>query len=399
MAGRVSILVVSLDPSIREPLCPLHADAGPLRVVCVDSVAAALTHSAVDLVLVDAQVPDALTGWSLLTGLGSVVGICRGAWPGPHPPGEVLEPDDLLSALVAHGAGALAGSDRHALDLALANEELEAFAHSAAHDLRTPLRTIHSFLEMLMADLEGQLDAPQLGLFGRVTGAADRLGQLLDALLRHARVRRTEIQRLPVDLAPPVRRLFDELRACEPHRSAALTVAAELCAEGDPTLLELAIHNLVSNAWKFTRGRPETRIQVGRHASGSFFVRDNGVGFESHRAARLFRPFNRLHRQSEFEGTGLGLATVMQVVRRHHGWVRASSRVGVGSVFSFGLYGDGGLPLPGAACRESPATSWVTRSSTTPSGVTCVCALSPRPAGPPGLAPCEMSPPVGPAQS
>lgn len=221
-----------------------------------------------------------------------------------------------------------------------ANAELEAFSSSVAHDLRAPLRGISGFSTALLEDVGATLDAQATGHLGRIVGAARRMDEIIDALLALARVSRTAPRREPVDLSRIAREVVAELAAASPARVVDAVIADDLTAQGDPVLVRQLLVNLLANAWKFTGRRASARIELGREeADGEvvFFVRDDGAGFDMALSDRLFMPFRRLHRATEFEGTGLGLATVQRIVRRHGGRIWAEGAVGQGATFRFTL--------------------------------------------------------------
>ncbi len=224
--------------------------------------------------------------------------------------------------------------------LEVANRELEAFAYSVSHDLRAPLRAIDGFSQALLEDNLGQLDAAGQDYLRRVRQGAQQMGQLIDALLLLSRVTRQEVSRQSVDLSAVAAIAAQALRVSDPGRKVAVTVQPGLVVTGDPHLLEILLTNLVGNAWKFTRHQPAARIELGLaliEGECVYFVRDNGAGFNPQYAAKLFRPFQRLHSQSEFEGTGIGLATVQRVVQRHGGRVWAEGWPGAGATVYFVL--------------------------------------------------------------
>jgi PAS domain S-box-containing protein len=221
-----------------------------------------------------------------------------------------------------------------------ANKELEAFSYSVAHDLRAPLRIIDGFSQALEEDCADKLDAKGLEHLARVRASATRMTQLIDGLLALSHVMRGEIVREPVDLSRIASQSAAELRQSDPDRRVTVTIADGLVCQGDARLLAAALDNLVGNAWKFTSKRPEARIEVGEMGLDRgrvFFVRDNGVGFDSTHAAKLFGVFQRLHSYREFEGTGIGLATVHRIIRRHGGTIWAEGAVGCGATFYFTL--------------------------------------------------------------
>ncbi len=226
-------------------------------------------------------------------------------------------------------------------ELEAANKELEAFSYSVSHDLRAPLRSIDGFSQALLEDYADKLDAQGQDTLRRVRAAAQRMAELIDGLLTLSRVTRSELRREIVDLTKLAQGVVEELERSDPHRPLEVAIAKGLAAHGDPRLLRGALQNLLGNAWKFTSRKPQARIEFGwsNHAdgNGAFFVRDNGDGFDMAYANKLFAPFQRLHRQSEFPGTGIGLATVQRVILRHGGRIWAEGTVGQGATFYFTL--------------------------------------------------------------
>ena len=224
--------------------------------------------------------------------------------------------------------------------LEAANRELEAFAHSVSHDLRAPLRGIDGWSLALLEDNGGQLDAQGRKHLDRVRSEAQRMGRLIDDLLHLSRVSRTEMMVRPVDFTALAGTIVARLKEANPGRPIEFLVAPRLTCTGDVRLLEIALTNLLANAVKFTAPRNPARIEFGQDQGESpctFFVRDNGVGFDMAYARMLFAPFQRLHKTSEFPGTGIGLATVQRVIRRHGGRIWAESQVGMGATFYFTL--------------------------------------------------------------
>jgi light-regulated signal transduction histidine kinase (bacteriophytochrome) len=233
----------------------------------------------------------------------------------------------------------------HALRLANAsaqeaNRELEAFCYSVAHDLRAPLRSIDGFSQALLEDCADKLDAAGTTYLGYVRESAQLMAQLIDALLSLSRLSRTELRPEPVDLAAVAQAILVQLRREQPNRSIELVAPAEIPVFGDARLLRIVLDNLLGNAWKYTRHCTHARIELGQttQAEGPvYFVRDNGAGFNMAYADKLFAVFQRLHAVDEFEGTGIGLATVQRIVHRHHGSVWAEGEVGSGATFYFTL--------------------------------------------------------------
>lgn len=225
-------------------------------------------------------------------------------------------------------------------ELELANRELEAFSYSVSHDLRAPLRSIDGFSQALLEDYADKLDGPGVDSLRRVRGASQRMGQLIDDLLELSRMTRSEVRREPVDLSALARAIAADLRARQPERQVKFRIADGLVAEGDPQLLRVVLMNLLGNAWKFTAKQERAAIEfdvVRRDGKPVYFVRDDGAGFDMAYAGKLFGAFQRLHAVTEFEGTGIGLATVQRIVHRHGGRVWAKGEVGKGATFSFTL--------------------------------------------------------------
>lgn len=227
-------------------------------------------------------------------------------------------------------------------ELAELNQELEAFGYSIAHDLRAPLRAINGFSSALLEDLGPTLDEQGKKYLGFVVENADRMAQLIDGLLELSRIQRGELQTSEVDLSALSRGILASLEASDPAHRVMSRVDDGLVARGDERLLTALLQNLIGNAWKFSRDRQGARIELGKRGSSSsptFFVRDNGAGFDMAHAHRLFSPFQRLHSAAEYEGTGIGLATVQRIVRRHGGKVWAESSRDCGATFFFTLPG------------------------------------------------------------
>jgi signal transduction histidine kinase len=224
--------------------------------------------------------------------------------------------------------------------LNVSNQELEAFCYSVSHDLRSPLRSIDGFSQALLEDLEGTLDESSADHLGRIRAATQRMGALIDDLLNLSRITRTELTSKPVDLSALARTVVADHAAAQPSRTVVTVIADGLEAVGDPRLLRQVFENLIGNAWKFTSKVPEARIEFGAVNEGGetvYFVKDNGAGFDPAYAERLFGVFQRLHAMAEFPGTGVGLAIVDRIVRRHGGRVWADAMVNRGATFYFTL--------------------------------------------------------------
>ena len=226
-------------------------------------------------------------------------------------------------------------------ELQQANAELEAFAYSVSHDLRAPLRAIDGFSRALQDRHAEALNAGARNYLDRVRQSAARMSSLIDALLAMTRMSRVEMRPERIDMTRVARDAVEDLRAGDPEHRVQVDIAAGMFALGDATLVRNLLDNLLGNAWKFTRGRNGARIEM--HSAGAenglreFVVRDNGAGFSQEYATKLFKPFQRLHAASEFEGHGVGLASVRRIVERHGGQVHAEGRVGEGATFGFSL--------------------------------------------------------------
>jgi signal transduction histidine kinase len=226
------------------------------------------------------------------------------------------------------------------VQLEASNRELEAFCYSVSHDLRAPLRGIDGWSLALLEDYRDKLDEKGRQQLERVRADTQRMGQLIDDLLLLSRVTRGPIEHSPVDLTALAQEVAARLQEVEPERRVEFAAQPGLTAQGDARLLEIVLSNLLGNAWKFSGGRPLAQVEFGRTEVDSrpaFFVRDNGVGFDMNYAQKLFGAFQRMHKASEFPGTGIGLATVQRVIQRHGGRVWAEARVDRGATFYFTL--------------------------------------------------------------
>lgn len=225
-------------------------------------------------------------------------------------------------------------------ELQVSNQELEAFSYSVSHDLRAPLRTIDGFSLALQEDFSDVLNDEGRDYITRVRGGVQRMGQLIDALLQLSRVTRSDITRERVDLSQLATNVFRELEVGDPDRKVEWVAQPGVMVEGDPRLLRIALENLIGNAWKFTSKTENPRIEFGtgeRLGKTIYFIRDNGAGFDMQYVERLFTAFQRLHGDRDFKGSGIGLATVSRIIRRHHGINGAESQVGHGAMFYFSL--------------------------------------------------------------
>jgi light-regulated signal transduction histidine kinase (bacteriophytochrome) len=228
------------------------------------------------------------------------------------------------------------------LEARTVNQELESFSYSVSHDLRAPLRGIDGFSQALLEDYHDQIDLDGQDYLNRIRSATQRMGQLIDDLLTLSRVTRIDMHRASVDLSAIAQRLCQEFQQLDSNRSANFTIAPNLIGSGDAHLLQVVLENLLNNAWKFTNSQTRTQIEFGAidqtdSVPTTYFVRDNGVGFDMAFLEKLFKPFQRLHAMHAFPGNGIGLATVQRIIHRHGGQVWAEGWLGQGATFYFTL--------------------------------------------------------------
>jgi signal transduction histidine kinase len=226
------------------------------------------------------------------------------------------------------------------VDLEQKNRELESFSYTVSHDLRTPLRSIQSFTQLLAMRYADALDANGREFLELVIDSSRQMAQRIDDILTLSRVTRAGMNVGPVDLSAMVRLVVAELATSHPGREVECIIAPDAIVSGDDRLLRIVLENLLDNAWKFTSERSPARIEFGVQdgdAGQRYFVRDDGAGFDMAHAGRLFRPFERLHDQSKFPGSGVGLATVQRIIQRHRGQVWAEATAGGGATFYFTL--------------------------------------------------------------
>lgn len=218
--------------------------------------------------------------------------------------------------------------------------ELDTFSYSVSHDLRAPLRSLDGFSHALVEDYGGKFDAEGNKYLERIRANSQYMGRLIDALLLLSRVSRNDLQKRNLDLSGMATEVIAEIQAADPRRTPEVAIEPGLVAYGDPHLMRIAVENLLHNAWKYTSQRPDARLAFGQTAQNGgseYFVRDNGVGFDMIYADKLFTAFQRLHAESEFPGTGIGLATAYRIVLRHGGKMRVEAEVGKGATFYFSL--------------------------------------------------------------
>jgi light-regulated signal transduction histidine kinase (bacteriophytochrome) len=253
----------------------------------------------------------------------------------------------ITMALANTRARAMALAERMTRDLQKsydqlqqAHAEMESFSYSVSHDLRAPLRSIDGFSYALLEEEGNQLDATGKDYLRRIRAASQRMSALIDAMLGLARLSRSELRRQDVNLSAKVREIVERLQQMQPERRVEVIIEEDVLAHADVQLIRSALENLLGNAWKFTGKTSAARIEFGtlkRDDKTVYFVKDNGVGFDMAYAGKLFGPFQRLHTSEEFDGTGIGLATVHRIISRHGGRVWAESTVGEGAIFYFTL--------------------------------------------------------------
>jgi len=261
--------------------------------------------------------------------------------------GDFTEEDEaLLSQLASIVSLALShieartGAERRAIELAAANAELESFSYSVSHDLRAPLRSLDGFSQALIEDYADKIDEQGKDYLNRIRSASQRMGMLIDDILKLSRATRGEMHVEAVNLSDIAQSIADELHAGQSNRVVEFVIQPDVMAQGDASLLRIALENLLGNAWKFTSKHASARIEfAATHVEDetTYYVRDDGVGFDMAYAEKLFGAFQRLHTVEEFPGTGIGLALVQRIVRRHGGRVWAEGEVERGATIYFTL--------------------------------------------------------------
>ncbi len=260
-----------------------------------------------------------------------IVGVVRDITAQRHAEAEVRQLNTELEGRVR----------QRTAELERANQNLESFTYSVSHDLRAPLRALNGFSDALVEDCGDRLGDTGRGYAGRIQAASERMAVLIDDLLHLSRVSRADLAVQPLDLSALVGAVAAELRSRDPDRRVRFTIQEDVRVAADRNLIRTVVQNLVENAWKFTAPRDTATIEFGASPAEDervcCFVRDNGAGFDPAYGGKLFQPFQRLHAVSEFPGTGIGLASVRQIVERHGGRVWAEGRVGEGATFYFTL--------------------------------------------------------------
>jgi len=235
---------------------------------------------------------------------------------------------------------ALSELEQSSARLAATNKELETFSYSVSHDLRSPLRSIYGFSQALLEDYSDKLDENGQDYLKRLRGASQKMGELIDGLLKLSRLTRSEMHAEPVDLSALAEEIATRLQEMRQGHRAKFIIDKGLTANGDPQLLRVLLENLLGNAWKFTGKTPHAKIEFGttrNNGKKTYFVKDNGAGFDMTYADKLFGAFQRLHDGTEFPGIGIGLATVQRIINRHGGTIQAEGAVGKGATFYFTL--------------------------------------------------------------
>jgi len=229
---------------------------------------------------------------------------------------------------------------KRTIDLEASNKELETFSYSIAHDLRTPLRAITSFSQILQENIKEQLDSENLEFLSRIIAAGKNMSQLIDDILELSRITRSSIRFASVNLSKIANEIVSQLKLSDPYKEVQWHVKNNIMVSGDLQLLKIALQNLIENAWKYTRDTSPALIELGVEKNESeiaYYIKDNGIGFDMGYQTKLFRPFHRLHSLHEYEGTGIGLATFQRIIQRHGGRVWAKAQKDQGATFYFTL--------------------------------------------------------------
>lgn len=253
---------------------------------------------------------------------------------------RLIELDDARRQIKEENENLAQRVDERTAELKAANQELDSFAYAVSHDLRAPLRAMAGFSQALIEDYGDQLSGDARTYLNQISIASLRMGDLIDGLLVLSRSTRTEMHHDNIDLSHMANNILAELARADPQREVAYEVAPDLNVRGDARMVDAVMRNLLGNAWKYTSNTQQASIRVyAERNNGNHFlcVTDNGAGFDMAHAGKLFQPFQRLHRQEEFQGTGIGLATVQRIVHRHGGVIRAEGAPGKGATFCFSL--------------------------------------------------------------
>lgn len=253
---------------------------------------------------------------------------------------RLIDLDDARRQIKEENENLALRVDERTAELRAANQELDSFAYAVSHDLRAPLRAMAGFSQALIEDYGDQLSDDAHVYLDQINIASLRMGELIDGLLVLSRSTRAEMHHDNIDLSSMANNILTELARADPQRNLAYEVAPGLSARGDARMIDAVMRNLLGNAWKYTSStlQPSIRVYSERKDGNHFFcVSDNGAGFDMAHSSKLFQPFQRLHRQEEFPGTGIGLATVQRIVHRHGGVIKAEGAPGKGATFCFSL--------------------------------------------------------------
>jgi len=233
--------------------------------------------------------------------------------------------------------------DERTKELAIANKELEAFSYSVSHDLKSPLRTIEGFSLALIEDYGDQLNDTAKSYLKKVRRSSIKMSELITSLLQLSRATRQTFKKEQIDFSALCEKVSTSVREQDVQRTASFQIEPNMLAKGDTALIEIVLDNIIGNAWKYSRKKDTTEIEIGTtsHLDNTiYYIKDSGTGFSMKYADKLFEPFKRLHSEDEFEGTGIGLATVARIIERHHGKIWAESEPGIGTQFYFTLFPD-----------------------------------------------------------
>jgi signal transduction histidine kinase len=269
--------------------------------------------------------------------------VAAGHWvtiPGNHRNDEIGELSKHFDAMTQSLRESFARSEHSNRRLAVVNEELEAFSYSVSHDLRGPLRSMDGFSQVILEDYADKLDEEGKDALERIRAASQRMGHLIDDLLRLSQVTRSVLNLKRVDLSAMAREIADSIDREQAGRRVEWAIESGMSINADPALMRIAMQNLLQNAWKFSARTNQAVIRVGTQeldAKIEYFVADNGVGFDMAHAGNLFGAFQRLHHIDDFPGTGIGLTIVQRIMRRHGGDVRAEAKEGAGATFFFSV--------------------------------------------------------------
>jgi signal transduction histidine kinase len=372
MAGPPVVHIVDDDPGIRSTVVEILALSG-ISAEAFGSGAAALANHRTDrpdLVIVDQKLPDTtgialsislkskdpdlavilLTGYATADDAIAAVGLVDDYLTKP------VQPDELVRSVNAglertrlRRENRLLVARLHQMNAALEEtvaertRALEMFTYAVAHDLRAPLRAMDGFSDALLEECFDGLGEDGRGYAGRIQAASSQMAGLIDALLDLSHVSRAEMNLQTIDLGAEASHIVEELQRSGPDRGVRFVIQQPVWALADPALIRTVLQNLLDNAWKYSSRRDDALIEFATMPSGDtpvcYYVRDNGAGFDAAYVDKLFAPFQRLHTPGEFPGTGIGLASLRQIVERHGGQVWAEGKVGEGATFYFTLDG------------------------------------------------------------